>query len=182
MFQWSIADEANIATAVCRWSKLFFLRTFIKEAGVLTFLVHRLIFDHIFGPKLHKIFTAFVVHLSSCALSTELRLKYFMRIALHKLQIMKFSIKAFFIKCDQICSFLRIWSHLLKKPYCALSIVPFYYSETVFAMHYLTLSRAGSQFIFLRYDGLIGDLGGKYRQEQERGGLFWVWFSKFSLK
>ena len=66
--------------------------------------------------------------------------------------------------------------------YCALSIIPFYYSETVFAMHYLTLSRAGSQFIFLRYDGLIGDLGGKYRQEQERGGLFWVWFSKFSLK
>ena len=30
-------------------------------------------------------------------------------------QIMKFSIKDFFSKCDQICSFLRIWSHLLKK-------------------------------------------------------------------
>ena len=28
---------------------------------------------------------------------------------------MKFSIKDFFSKCDQICSFLRIWSHLLKK-------------------------------------------------------------------
>ena len=28
---------------------------------------------------------------------------------------MKFSIKAFFSKCDQIRSFLRIWSHLLKK-------------------------------------------------------------------
>ena len=27
----------------------------------------------------------------------------------------KFSIKDFFSKCDQICSFLRIWSHLLKK-------------------------------------------------------------------
>ena len=27
---------------------------------------------------------------------------------------MKFSIKDFFIKCDQIRSFLRIWSHLLK--------------------------------------------------------------------
>ena len=28
---------------------------------------------------------------------------------------MKFSIKDFLIKCDQIRSFLRIWSHLLKK-------------------------------------------------------------------
>ena len=28
----------------------------------------------------------------------------------------KFSIKDFFSKCDQIRSFLRIWSHLLKKP------------------------------------------------------------------
>ena len=28
---------------------------------------------------------------------------------------MKFSIKDFFNKCDQIRSFLRIWSHLLKK-------------------------------------------------------------------
>ena len=29
---------------------------------------------------------------------------------------MKFSIKDFFSKCDQICCFLRIWSHLLEKP------------------------------------------------------------------
>ena len=29
---------------------------------------------------------------------------------------MKFSIKDFFSKCDQICRKLRIWSHLLKKP------------------------------------------------------------------
>ena len=28
---------------------------------------------------------------------------------------MKFSVKDFFSKCDQIGSFLRIWSHLLKK-------------------------------------------------------------------
>ena len=28
---------------------------------------------------------------------------------------MKFSIKNFFSKCDQIGSFLQIWSHLLKK-------------------------------------------------------------------
>ena len=30
-------------------------------------------------------------------------------------QKMKFSINDFFSKCDQIRSFLRIWSHLLKK-------------------------------------------------------------------
>ena len=28
---------------------------------------------------------------------------------------MKFSIRDFFSKCDQIRSFMRIWSHLLKK-------------------------------------------------------------------
>ena len=28
---------------------------------------------------------------------------------------MKFFIKGFFIKCEQICNFLRIWSHLLQK-------------------------------------------------------------------
>ena len=28
---------------------------------------------------------------------------------------MKFSIKDFFSKCDQICRKLQIWSHLLKK-------------------------------------------------------------------
>ena len=30
-------------------------------------------------------------------------------------QTMNFSIKDFFSKCDQIRSFLRVWSHLLKK-------------------------------------------------------------------
>ena len=30
---------------------------------------------------------------------------------------MKFSIKDFFSKCDQIRRFQRIWSHLLKKPW-----------------------------------------------------------------
>ena len=30
-------------------------------------------------------------------------------------QKMKFSVKDFFSKCDQICKKLRIWSHLLKK-------------------------------------------------------------------
>ena len=34
---------------------------------------------------------------------------------IHTAQKMKFSINDFFSKFDQICSFLRIWSHLLKK-------------------------------------------------------------------
>ena len=34
----------------------------------------------------------------------------------HHCAKMKFSIKGFFSKCDQIRSFLWIWSHLLKKP------------------------------------------------------------------
>ena len=44
-------------------------------------------------------------------------------------QKMKFSIKDFFSKCDQIRSFLRIWSHLLKKSlmenfiFCAVQVL-----------------------------------------------------------
>ena len=44
-------------------------------------------------------------------------------------QKMKFPIKDFFSKCDQIRSFLRIWSHFLKKSlmenfiFCAVSIL-----------------------------------------------------------
>ena len=43
---------------------------------------------------------------------------------------MKFSINEFFSKSDQIQSFLRIWSHLLKKPlmenfiFCAENFAP----------------------------------------------------------
>ena len=40
------------------------------------------------------------------------KLRYFCAITAQK---MKFSIKDFFSKCDQSRSFLRIWSHLLKK-------------------------------------------------------------------
>ena len=47
---------------------------------------------------------------------------------IHTAQKMKFSVEDFFSKCDQI-SFLRIWSHLLKKSlmenfiFCAVSLV-----------------------------------------------------------
>ena len=45
---------------------------------------------------------------------------------------MKFSIKDFFSKCDQIRSKMRIWSHLLKKSlmenfiFCAVLLISFY--------------------------------------------------------
>ena len=41
--------------------------------------------------------------------------KYNIRQGLYTAQKMKFSIKDFVSKCDQICRKLRIWSHLLKK-------------------------------------------------------------------
>ena len=48
---------------------------------------------------------------------------------LHTAQKLKFSIKNFFSKCDQTCSFLRIWSHLMETSlmenfsFCAVSWV-----------------------------------------------------------
>ena len=48
--------------------------------------------------------------------------------SIHTAQKMKFSIKDFFSKCEQIRTFLRICSHLLKKSlmensiFCAMSI------------------------------------------------------------
>ena len=42
-------------------------------------------------------------------------LKFLIKITYITSQKMKFSIKGFFSKCDQIRRWLRIWSHLLKK-------------------------------------------------------------------
>ena len=47
-------------------------------------------------------------------------------------QKMKFPIKDFFSECDQICSFLRIWAHLLKKP--LMEKFFFLFSERSFAL------------------------------------------------
>ena len=54
-------------------------------------------------------------------------------------QEIKFSIKDFFSKCDQNCSFLRIWSHLLKKSLMENFIFCVAWG-TVFLVHY-TLSK-----------------------------------------
>ena len=61
--------------------------------------------------------------------------------------------------------------------------IPFQYLKTVFAIQYSTLSLTGSQFIFLKWDGLIWDLGGKFSQKWIH--LFWafeVLVFNFSLK
>ena len=54
---------------------------------------------------------------------TQSKIKYLHVTKIHLLnrgaataQKMKFFIKSFFSKCDQICSFLRVWPHLLKNP------------------------------------------------------------------
>ena len=56
---------------------------------------------------------------------------YCLRLDPNTTQKRKFSIKDFFSKCDRIRSFLRIWSHLLKKflmesfIFCAVKIETF---------------------------------------------------------
>ena len=66
-------------------------------------------------------------------------------------------------------------------------LVQFYsasqYLKTVFAIQYFTLSLTGSQFIFLKGDRSVWDLGGKFRQK--RINLFWLFWSlsfKFFVK
>ena len=57
---------------------------------------------------------------------------YFSSLVITTTQKMKFSIKAFFSECDQIRSFLRIWSHLLRKSlmktsfFCAVNFTLFH--------------------------------------------------------
>ena len=52
-------------------------------------------------------------------------------------QKMKFSIKDFFSKCDQIRRKLRIWSHLLKKSLMEKLIFCAVYWESIFMIHWL---------------------------------------------
>ena len=56
-------------------------------------------------------------------------------------QKMKFSIKDFFDKCDQVCSFMWIWSHLLKKSlmenffFCAFHIISYHIILHILCFH-----------------------------------------------
>ena len=55
---------------------------------------------------MHRSHLLFENHPDNCKTSTKI---------IYTAQKMKFSIKDFFSKCDQIRRKLRIWSHLLKK-------------------------------------------------------------------
>ena len=80
--------------------------------------------------------------------------------------------------CDLV---LYLQSEGLNISWIFLGTVPFKYLKTVFAVQYTTLSLTGSQFIFLKCDGSIWDLGGKFRQK--RIHLLWdFWSLNFSLK
>ena len=99
---------------ICLISRLYLLQSVQCSILAMSFLyflflptlcVH-LSNEILFHPSLEKFSVAFLtlnVRLSSSDLSHTLHKK------------LKFSIKYFFIKCDQICRKLRIWSHLLKK-------------------------------------------------------------------
>ena len=61
--------------------------------------------------------------------------------------------------------------------------IPFHYLKTVFTIQYSTLSLSRSQVIFLKCDGSIWDLGGKFRQKWIH--MFWAFWSlsfKFFFK
>ena len=67
---------------------------------------------------------------------------------------MKFSIKDFFIKCDQLRIFLRIWLHLLKKSlmenfiFCAVPDAIFLHYSCILALH-RQLTKTLNQFLKL---------------------------------
>ena len=64
-----------------------------------------------------------------CTVIVQIYLLVYLRY--HTVQKMKFSMKNFFSKCDQIRSFLRIWPHLLRKSlmenfiFCVVSVLEF---------------------------------------------------------
>ena len=61
--------------------------------------------------------------------------------------------------------------------------IPFQYLKTVFAIQYSTLSLIENQFIFLKLDRSIWDLGGKFRQKRIHFfELFEIWVLNSSLK
>ena len=69
-------------------------------------------------------------------------------------QKMKFSIKDFFSKFDQILSFLRIWSHLLKKSlmenfiFCVVN--PLFYRRLKFSHTWIMLDHFAVVFTIFR--------------------------------
>ena len=73
----------------------------------------------------------------------------------------KFFIKGFFSKCDQIRSFLRIWSHLLKKSlmknfiFCALKPQSYKLNHFMPPVSFFTLYKNLKPSSFLMFTGGI---------------------------
>ena len=73
---------------------------------------------------------------------------------------MKFSIKDFFSKCDQICNFLQIWSHLLKKSlmenfiFCAVKDVNWI---RLFLVLYFTMKKERKNVFGIIFFCLLGN-------------------------
>ena len=74
--------------------------------------------------------------------------------------------------CDLV---LYLQSEGLNISWICHGTIPFQYLKTVFTIQHSTLSLTGSQFLFLKQDGSIWDLGGKFRQK--RIHLFWIFWS-----
>ena len=76
-------------------------------------------------------------------------------------QKMKFSIKDFFNKCDQIRGFLRIWSHLLNKflmenfDFCAVKLQGYKLNHFMSLVSFFTLCKNKKIFGFRMFTGGI---------------------------
>ena len=83
-----------------------------------------------------------------------------------------------------ICNLvLYLQSEGLNISWIYLGTIPFQYLKTVFAIQYSTMSLTGSQFIFLKNNRSIWDLGGKFRQKRIHFlWAFWILSFKLFLK
>ena len=92
-------------------------------------------------------------------------------------QKMKFFIKGFFSKCDQICSFLRIWWHFLKKSlmenfiFCAVLIMDFLMNLIIdrFAdkCNISFFSKIVRQLMTLEFDPILGSSNVNWIHKQQ---------------
>ena len=82
----------------------------------------------------------------------------------HTVQKIYFSIKDFFNKCDQICSLLRIWLHLLKKSlmenfiFCVVPVV-LWAAKLAFIEIKLTHFKIENKIKLVLFDELSGSFG-----------------------
>ena len=69
----------------------------------------------VFSCEICEIFKNILFHRTPLVAASKVWLRVFLQIVDRTVQKMKFSIKDFFSRCEQIRRKLRIWLHLLKK-------------------------------------------------------------------